>query len=205
MTTQQERTKRSGHKVMDDNSLATIHERLAAHERDIINLTQAVSSLSETLKSNAEAHWKAIRDQGDELRLAISHQGDEVRKDISVIGQQLSDSKAVNWPLIVSVGGGGITVAALAVTVLTVLWNMALDPIKSQLDRHMLDGHPVSLERELSNDMATMQQDIGRLATRLDHQDETMHNNNQIRWSVINLTRKEVGLEPIDLQPVISH
>lgn len=176
----------------------SIVAQVAAHERDIANLTGAVQSLSDTLQQTADAQWRAIREQGESLRAAITEQGAEVRKDINVLADKFSESRSVNWPFIVSVIVAGLGVTSLAVTVMTIIGSMVLSPIRDQLADHMDDGHPYRVEKQVIELRAQTGERFGEIETQfqaLQTRNNLMHQQNYI---LLNATRREAGLEPLD-------
>lgn len=181
-------------KTMDKDLAA----RVAAHERDIANLTGAVESLSDSLRQTADAQWQAIREQGSTLRSAIEQQGVEVRNDINSLGTKLSDSQAVSWPFVVSVVIAGLGVTSLAVTVMTIIGSMALSPINDRLAEHIHDEHPHESEKqiiELRAQTAERFSDVETQFRGLQIQNNLLH---QQSYILLNASRREAGLPPLD-------
>lgn len=158
--------------------------KVAAHERDIANLTTAVQSLSATMQETAEAQWRSIREQGEILRSAIQQQGQEVRSDINALGDKFSESRAVNWPLIVSTAVAGLAITSLAVTVMTIIGNMALTPVQQRLDEHIADAPPQRIEA---------------VEERIKSLEAQMNLMQQKNFILLNATRREANLEPLDM------
>jgi len=157
--------------------------KVASHDRDIVNLTDTVQSLAETMQSTADSQWRAIREQGETLRSTIHEQGTETRKDLSVLSSKLSESRAVNWPLLVTTAVVGLAFTSLAVTVMAMIGSMALEPISSRLDKHIATTSP---ERTTEIDY------------RLRSVKEQYNLGQQHQFMLLNLTRRESGLEPLD-------
>jgi len=180
-------------------SSATLEAKVASHDRDISNLTSSIQSLSDTLQSTADSQWNAIREQGEVLRAAIHEQGSETRKDLNVLGSKFSESRAVNWPLIVTAGAAFIGFAGVTITLMALLGSMSLGPLKESFKEHMANGHPHSVEKKIAElEVRTTEhfRGLGEQLRSAQVENNLLHQQSLI---VLNLTRKEAGLTPLDL------
>lgn len=187
--------------VEGTESSPSIREQVAAHERDIANLTGTVGRLADTLEETAKAQWDAIHQQGENLRTAIEAQGDAVRKEISALSMRFSESRSVSWPLVVSLVAAGLMVTSLAVTIMTVIGSMALSPIRQRLDEHLSDGHPYRVEKQVAAQSATTRERFSEIETQFQGMQTRQNLVDQQMFLFLNLTRRESGLEPLDVPP----
>lgn len=169
---------------MSPGDHAQLASKVAAHERDIANLTSAVDSLSRTIAETSDRQWAAIREQGESLTRAIAEQGKNTRQELAELANKFSESRAVSWPLIISVVVAGLSITSLAVTILTIIGSMALEPVERQLD--------YITEKSGPEKVIYLEGKISELQTQVNL-------TNQNTLALINLQRKEQGLQTIDM------
>lgn len=184
---------------MPDAHESNYEAKLAVHDREIQNLNQAISGLSNALEENAEAQWKAIKEQGDSLREAIRQQGLETRKELAQIANAFNESRTIKWPVIMSVVGAGIAVTSLAVTVLVVIGTMSLDPIKKSIEDHVSDGHPHRVEKMVMSNESKNSEALEGLQSQITASQDKQNITDQFMFILMNNTRRDAGLEPYDM------